>query len=165
MPREAIKVIADVLSNQMAIPIGQIMLDYERYTIPINNGLYIALAYLGGKPIANNNYFDGNTLIETQSVVMLYQIQIDIMSFDSSARTRKEEVYQSLRSIYAEQAMEANGMQIARIPMGFVDTASLEETKMLNRFTITIQVTALLKKTQSPSYYDTFPTPEVYTNE
>ena len=162
MPREAVKVIGDILAQQMQLrtsgPTAQIMLTNERFDIPPTNDLYIALSYVDGKPIGNNNYFDGNTVVETQQVVMLYHIQIDIMSFGPDARTRKEEIYQALRSLYAQSLMEQWNMQVARIPSDFVDASSLEETKMLNRYTLTIAVTAMLTKTKTAtSYYTTFP--------
>lgn len=162
MIREAVKVIGDILASELDLrttgETAQIMLTNERFNIPPTNDLYIALSYISGKAIANNNYFDGNTAVETQDVVMLYQIQIDMMSFDASARARKEEVYQALRSIFAQSQMEANNMQVARMPAAFIDASSLEESKMLNRYTITIAVTALITKQKSvDSTYDGFP--------
>ena len=162
MPREAVKVIGDILAQQMQLrtlgPTAQIMLTNERFDIPPTNDLYIALSYVDGKPIGNNNYFDGNTVVETQQVVMLYHIQIDIMSFDASARTRKEEIYQALRSLFAQSQMEINNVQVARMPAAFVDASSLEATKMLNRYTMTIAVTALLtKEISGVDNYDQFP--------
>lgn len=162
MSREAVKVIGDILASELDLrttgETAQIMLTNERFNIPPTNELYIALSYISGKPIANNNYFDGNTAIETQAVVMLYQIQIDIMSFDATARTRKEEVYQALRSIFAQAQMETNNMQVARMPLAFTDASSLEESKMLNRYTMTIAVSALLIKQKSvDSTFDAFP--------
>jgi hypothetical protein len=102
---------------------------------------------------------------EKQDTVMLYEIQIDILSFDGSARTENVHVYQAMASFYAQQAMEANNMQIARMPSGFVDASSLEESKLLNRYTMNIGVTALISRTKAVEYYDQFPTPEVTANE
>ena len=160
--REPIKVIGDVIAQQLGLRTtgenAQIMLANERFNIPPTNDLYIALSYIDGKAIGNNNYFDGSTAIETQQVTMLYHIQIDIMSFGADARLRKEEIYMALRSVFAQQTMEENNMQIARMPSAFLDASSLEETKMLNRYTMTIALTALLTKTVSgDSVYDQFP--------
>ncbi len=81
-----------------------------------------------------------------------------MMSFDSTARTRKEEVYLALRSLFAQAQMEINNMQVARMPSAFVDASSLEESKMLNRFTMTIAVTAMITKEKSVADpYTTFP--------
>lgn len=160
--REAVKVIGDIIAAEMELTASgrncQIMLTNERFNIPVNDDIYVALSYVDGKPIGNNNYFDGNTLIETQQVVMLYHIQIDIMSFGPDARTRKEEIYQALRSLRAQAQMEIYNMQIARMPAAFVDASSLEESKRLNRYTMTIAVSALLTKEKSVTdYYTTFP--------
>ena len=170
--REAIKVIGDVLASELGLrssgPDSQIMLTNERFDIPVNNDIYIALGYIDGKAIGNNNYAVPTDagMNEIQQVTMLYHIQIDMMSFGPDARTRKEEIFQALRSLAAQTAMETWNMQIARMPGVFVDASSLEATKMLNRYTITIAVTALLTKTKAvQEYYDQFPTPEVIANE
>ncbi len=160
--REPVKVIGDILVQQLGL-IGsgknsQVMLTNERFNIPVTEGLYIALSYVDGKAIGNNNYFDGNAAVETQQVVMLYHLQIDMLSFNAEARTRKEEVYLALRSLFAQAKMERYRMQIARMPSAFVDASSLEESKMLNRFTMTIAVTAMTSKdVPVTDIYDTFP--------
>jgi len=160
--REPIKVLGDVIAGYMGLrnsgPLSQIMLTSERFTIPPNNDIYIALGYIDGKAIGNNASFDGNTLIETSEVTMLYHVQIDIMSFGPDARTRKEEVFMALRSSLAQSAMETNNIQFARMPAGFVNAQSLEESKMLNRFTMSIAITALITKdTPVTQYYNQFP--------
>ncbi len=160
--REAVKVIGDILASELGLrttgPTAQIMLTNERFNIPPTEDLYVAISYVDGKPIGNNNYFDGNTVIETQQVVMLYHIQIDMMSFDASARQRKEEVYLALRSLFSQSQMEINNMQVSRMPSAFVDASSLEESKRLNRYTMTIAVTAMTTKEKAvAATYDAFP--------
>lgn len=168
--REPIKVVADILQKEMEIPDGQIMLGYQKWDIPTDPGLYVALVYIGGKAIGNNNYFTSSgdepaQQIEHQEVAMRHVVQIDLLSFDASARIRKEEVLMALRSIYSQQQQEKYAMSIARIPSDLVDASSLEETKMLNRFTLTVPVTALHTKTKAAPYYDKFKTAEVHENE
>jgi hypothetical protein len=165
--REPIKVIADILASELALPAGQIMLAYEEWDIESTPGLFISLAYIGEKVLANNNYAEADNVggfIETQEVVMRHEIQIDMMSFDDSARLKKEQVVAALHSVAAQQAMDENKISIARIPSGFVNTSNLEESRMLNRFTITISVSALHSFTKTPPYYNTFNPPEVHAN-
>jgi hypothetical protein len=165
--REPIKVIADILASELALPPGQVMLSYEAWDIPPTPGLYIALAYIAEKVLANNNYPDDDGaggFLETQQVVMLHDIQIDAMSFDDSARLQKEQIVAAIHSVAAQQAMDENGISIARIPSGFSNTSSLEASKMLNRFSITIRVSAVHTFTKTPPYYDNFKTPEVHVN-
>lgn len=158
--REPIKVIADVLQRELELQPNQVMLGYEKFNIPESNlGLYIDLVYLGGKVISNANYSvdSGESMDEVQEALMLHTIQIDLLSFDASARVRKEEIAMALGSIYAQSQMDQHSMQISRQPTPFVDAASLEETKMLNRFTTTILVTALHRKVKAAPFFDSFP--------
>lgn len=167
--REPVKVIGDVLQAELGLDVGQIMLTNQKWNIPQSAGLYIAISYVSGKAIANKNdavSIDGGGMTEQQSVVMHYLIQIDAMSFDNSARIRKEEIIMALRSIAAQVAMEVNNLQIARVPGEFYDASSLEETARLNRFTMTIAVTALRTKEKAVvDYYSEFQIAEVTVNE
>lgn len=168
-PREPIKVVADILQQEMGLAAGQIMLGYEKWDIPETTGLYVVLVYIGGKAIGNNNYFTSNgeepgQQLEHQEVAMRHVIQTDILSFNGEARTRKEEVLMALRSMYSQQQQEKYLISIARIPSDFVDASTLEETKLLNRFTITVPVAALHTKVKAAPYYDKFKTVEVHPN-
>jgi hypothetical protein len=169
--REPIKVIADLLVSEMGLTAGQIMLSGQKWNIPKDNELYIALFYLPSKPIGSNNYSEPTPsgMNEIQEMAVRHMIQIDIMSFgenaDSKARARKEEVLMALRSQKAQDLMGTYHMGIARIASEMVPTASLEETKYLDRYTTTIAVTALHRKVKSAAYYDTFQSPEVHSND
>lgn len=158
---EPVKVIAGIIKEELQLADEQIMLAYEKYMIPKTDGLYIALNYVSSKKIGGGSRAVPvpTGMQEEQTVTMLHLIQIDLMSFDSEARVRKEEILMALSSIEAEMEMNRQHMQIARMPSSFVNTASLEETKILNRFTITISVTAAHAKIKTtPNYFDKFQT-------
>jgi len=164
---EPIKVVADILQTELGLTNGHVLLSYQQFKLPSDSGLYIILNNISGKAIGNNNYFD-STLIgmqETQQVAMHEIVQIDLMSADNSARTRKIEVIAALMSKYSQQQQEINTVKIGRIPSEFSDTSSLEETQFLYRFTMTIPIFSLYTKTKIiADYYDNF-TQEVYYNE
>lgn len=166
--REPIKVIADIISHEMGIDPGLIMLADEKNNIPSIEGLYIDLAYIGpSQAIGNNNYMVVNldsTATEVMEVAMRHMIQIDALSFNSEARLRKEEILMALASQYSQNQQELYLMSIARIPSGFLDASSLEETVRLKRFTTTIVMTALHRKTKASDYYDDFKPVEVHEN-
>lgn len=165
--RETIKIIGDILKQQMDLTDEQIMLAYSKYDIPETPGIYIALSYVSGKAIANNNVALPNTnvgMIEYQSITVHEIIQIDALSFDSSARVRKEEILMALRSIFSEQQQEKYNFQIARLGGEFINASSLEVTKYLNRFTTNIAVTSVRNMTKVPEYFDQFDNAEVVTN-
>lgn len=162
--REVIKVIGDIIKNQMSLRDDQIMLAYSKFEIPETPDIYIALSTISGKAIGNVSNFDPATNREIITTTMHELVQIDIMSFNAEARKRKEELVAILNSIYSEQQQEKYNFQIARIPGEFLNVASLEETKILNRFTITVAVTSLSIIERFPTYYDQFQTVEEHVN-
>lgn len=172
--REPIKLVADILQTELDLVDGQVMLEYEKFDISPDPGLYIALNYVGpGKIIhASSQGQDAGKLVgidqglnEVQQIVISHMIDIDIMSFDKQARTRKEEIPMALMSFYSKRKQEEYGMQIARNIGPMLNTSSLETTKFLNRFTMTIFVTAVYTKTKTGAdYFDTIQNPEVTVN-
>jgi hypothetical protein len=159
--KEPIKVLAGILKQEMVLPDGQIMLGLENWEIPKNPGLYIALFYGPDTVVGQDNVFDPATTSEVQTVAMMHEIAIEAMSFDSSARTRKQEIVQALNSVFAQQELEDNLMKISGLPDTFLPVPSLEETKWLNRFRISFHMNALYQKTKAVEYYNTFVQPMV----
>lgn len=156
--REPAKVIGDILAAEMGLIAGQVMLEWEKDFIPENKGLFIALWDLGGSVIGSVNRTDMSLPepTEIQSVTMRHMIQIDIMSFNGEARVRKEEVPMALRSLQAEQVMGENLLQVAPMPSEMIPSTDVEITKGLNRYTMTIAVTALHQKVKAAPYYSDF---------
>lgn len=156
-PVEPIKVLGMALQDEMGLVAGQIMLGLENWKIPENTGLYVALLYGPDQVVGNNNYngtdVQGN-FNEVQDVVMLHQIDIDVMSFDASARLRKEEVLQAIQSYRAQELMEKYQMRFASTPGSFLPVQTMEETKQLNRFRLSIAVNALHRKVKTTPFYD-----------
>lgn len=154
---EPIKVVAMILQSEMGLNDGQIMLGLENWEIPKNTGLYIALLYGPEQVVGNNNYNSVDSqgaFSEVQDAVMLHEIDIDVMSFDSSARTRKEAVLWAIQSYYAQSLMELYQMRLAATPGSFTPILTMEETKQLNRFKITITVNALHRNVKTSPFYD-----------
>jgi hypothetical protein len=92
---------------------------------------------------------------------MLHTISIDAMSFDDSARLRKEEIIMALNSNFSSNHLDTHLMAISRLPQSFVPVPELEETKRLNKYRLTFAMNALHQRTKTTSYYDSFPTPEI----
>lgn len=159
--KEPIKVLAEILKYEMGMQDGQLMLGLENWKIPPNTGLYIALFYGPDTVVGAGDDFNADDNTEIQTVAMLHSISIEAMSFDSSARLRKEEILMALNSMHAERAVSENGMRIGQLPQGFLPVPELEETKQLNKFRITFAMNALHQKVKAADYYDKFPTPEV----
>lgn len=167
MSREVVKIIADILTAEMNLTPGQIMLSDENYEIPTTEGLYIAVSYVSSKPIGVTNTMtpDGHGgMTEIQEAAFDHQVQLDVMSFNDDARTRREEVLLALGSNASQFIQEQNLIQISRHCTPFQDLSTVEETRILKRYTTTVRVKALARKTKTGLYYDTFLTPEVHAN-
>ena len=154
---EPIKVVAQILQDELDLKPGQIMLGFENWQISNETGLYIALMY-GMEQIvgsSNNNSTDVNgNYQEVQSVSMLHQIEIDVMSFDDSARLQKEEVVMALSSFNAQQLMETNQMRVASIPASFITVTAPEPSKQLNRYRFSVSLYSLHQRVLTTPYFD-----------
>lgn len=157
--REPILVLADILQQQLGLADDAVVLAYEKNIIPRATGLYVSLDYVGpSKCICSANDFDPETNAEIQSATFSHLVQVDLLSYDASARRRKEEAAMALNSIFAVQMMEKYTMQIARNPSPFLDASSLEPTKRLNRFITSVQMFAVHRKVLANApYFDSFP--------
>ncbi|MDE2019614.1 MAG: hypothetical protein KGJ13_04685 [Patescibacteria group bacterium] len=157
--REPVKVIADILASELDLDDQHIAMAYQKYDIP-NDGLFVVLGYLGpSSVVANQNYFDSAINSEVQETLMLHRIQIDLMSMapDNSARIRKEEIPMALRSFYSQRLQSQYKIGVYWNTGDFADTTSLEETAMLNRYTMRVFVNALHRKVKTTPYLDNFP--------
>lgn len=144
--KEAAKIIADILVAQLGLLPGHIMLTNQKWFIPEDQGLYVAIGYVSGKVQGQNNYSvpTGGGMTEIQQISMLYEISIDLMSYDDSARVKKELAYMGLMSVASQQIQELHNVQVARQPTPFQDISMLEESGRLNRYQALIAVTQLI---------------------
>lgn len=166
-PIEPIKVLAAAIQAELSLSANQILLGFENFPIPETLGLFVSLEYGVEQIVGASNQNDVNTqdeYEEVQTVSMLHQIEIDVLSYDSSARTRKEEVIMALSSYNAQQLMEVNQMRIASIPNSFITVTSPEPSKQLNRYRYTVSVYALHQKNLVTPYYDSISTVQLIEN-
>lgn len=164
---EPIKVLGMVLMAEMSLPATQIMLGKENYGIPPTKGIYVALLYGPDQVVGNNNYnvtdSQGN-YYEVNDTAMLHQIEVEVMSFNEEARVRKQEVLQALPSYTSQTLMEKYQMRIATTPGSFIPVETVEETKQLNRFRITIAMNAIWRKIKVTPFYDALQEVELVEN-
>ncbi len=173
------KVMADIITSEMTLPdltidskvFSPVMLYNERQKIPPTyKDIYIVLAIVSSKIIGTvNRPEDAEAgLSQVQGVTRNEMVQIDIMSQNSEARTRRDEVIMALNSLYAQQQCELYNIKLARIPLQTVDVSALEGTSRLNRYAITINAMSTFNKVVEAEYYDNFSRavpPTVWVNE
>lgn len=158
----------DVIQNQLGLPDGRVYLWDQKITEPTDAGLYVAVSVLSCKPFANTNdpNGSGDGIDSLQSVNMYAQLQLDIISRDTEARDRKEEVILALKSDYARQQMAANSFGIGELPPGsqFVNLSHQDGAAIPYRFAISVAMQYFYVKNQAVPFFDSFATPQVVTN-
>lgn len=147
--------VCDIIQREMGLATDQVYLWDQKYNIPNDQRLYIAVGILSCKPFANSNIFDGSGN-SIQSTNFLANLSLDIFSRGPDARDRKEEVIMSLNSFYAQSQQDANSFFIGKISNSFVNLSQEEGAAILYRFNIGVNIQYMVTKTKPVPYYDTF---------
>lgn len=161
--REVAKVIADVLGAEMALDQAHCLLGDQKWNIPADKALFVVVFDQGGPTVGASNFLDTDATsdtygLEVQQSSVLHDIRIELMSYDSEARIRKEEPGLALSSIAAQQAEGLYLVQIGRAQTP-VDASETEVSGRLLKFVTHVNVTALHQKVKTPpgsGYFDKF---------
>lgn len=164
----ALLLFCDIIQNQLGLANGRVYLWDQKLQQTSDAGLYIAVSVLSCKPFASTNAPNGggSGIISDQSVNMYAQLQVDIISRDTEARDRKEEVILAINSDYARQQMAANSFYIGSLPPGsqFVNLSGQDGAAIPYRFNISVSLQYFFVKNQSVPYFSQFATPEIVSN-
>lgn len=173
------QVIIDILKEEMNIDDNHIWIRNQNKKIPPEDGLFVVVGMVYSKTYGAVTQYVPKTITpeepaepyeileQQQSVQTVDSIQIDIVSRDNSAITRRWEVIAALNSLYSEQQQEGDSFKISHIPTNFVNSSSAEGGSNLNRFSIVVNCFVWYKKYKDlvkdnddgiNSYYDSFTT-------
>lgn len=158
MNREPILIIADIIQNELGLTDSQIFIYNQDYKLPETSGLFIVLVNDSSEVYSNSQKFIA-TQTSSQEVINYLakeEYSINIMSKNSEARTRKEEVVMALVSNYAKEQQDKYQFKIAQIPNSFTNVSELEGAGMLNRFVVNLSVLTWKQKTKDIPYFDQF---------
>lgn len=157
--REPALILKDIIMQSLGLSVAQIMLSNQKVFIP-TNGPFVVLRYLGpGRVISNVDEWSdiGGDFTEIQTMTIQHTIQIQILSYDSSAFNLKEQIIFAINSLLSQSQQELWNINIARHPSPFLDTSYFEDTGMVTCYTTTVQTVSVLQK-QLPvlDYYNDF---------
>ena len=155
--REPALIVQDLIQQSMGLTDAQVIFSNEKIFIP-TIGPLVVVRYIGpSKIICSVDEFDSVNNVEVQSLTMAHRLQIDIMSYDTTARLRKDEIAFAINSILSESQQELYNMYIAKFTGAFMDTSFLEETKRVYCFTTDLATISVNQKTQpTGDYYQDF---------
>lgn len=174
MEKLAESLLIDILSFEMGIvksgESARIWIRNQNVKIPNDDNLFMAVGMVDAPRVLSvrNKTFtdtvdDEEVVKERQTINMLENIQVDIMSRNNDAINRRWEILAALQSVYASQVQEENAFKIFRIPANFVNTSDTEGAEKINKFSITIPVAVWYSKekvisTPNGDWYDSFDT-------
>lgn len=173
LPR-TINLIVGLLRAYMGLQPDQVVVYNQKWRIPADDRLYLTVGYLAVKPYGNTldlvPFTQGegenavNGLKEVSALASQETFSINVYSRSEAAIVRKDEVLLAFGSTQAAQLCDANGIKLARLPLGFTDLSSVEGAARLNRFVVTI--VALCTRTQERvvQYFDKFQTTGLIVN-
>lgn len=157
----------DIIQKELGLANGKVYLYNQKIMQPTDDSLYIAVGVLNCKPFGNTNRpnTSGEGVQADQSVNMLAQLSLDVISRSTAALRRKEEVIMALNSTYAIQQQERNSFFIGKLPPGgqFVNLSSADGAAIPYRFNISVNIQYFARKVKEDSYFDQFPDVEVTT--
>ncbi len=165
---DALLLFCEILQRELGLANGRVYLYNQKIMQPTDEGLYIAVGILTCKPFGNTNRpasTNPSGMIADQSVNMLATLSVDIMSRDTSALRRKEQVIMALNSTYAEQQQERNSFFIGKLPPGaqFVNISNVDGAAIPYRFNISVSLQYFVQNVKSIDYFDDFSDVEVTT--
>lgn len=157
----------DIIQKGLGLADGRVYLWDQKIMQPTDYDLYVAVSIPFCRPFGNTNtVIRGSGLTQVQSVNMLAQMDVDIISRGPAARDRKEEVILALNSVYAEQQMEANSFFVAKLPVNsrFINLSQVDGAAIPYRYKISVNMQYAVSKSQPAPYFSDFSPVEVSTN-
>lgn len=173
MNKDVEKIFVDILQTELNLPsdygdadsndpytskVPSIIIGYQDALLGKIDDLQVVVQVTDVSVMANNNYYDYDTNEEVQQIIQLENVQIDLMSADNTARTRRWEVMTALNSRYSLEKQDEYGFKIYRIPTSFVNVSEQEGTRSLQRFSLVVPCFVHYEKRKGASYYDNFET-------
>ena len=164
----SLEIIKNILVNEMNLPKTRVWAYNADMDLPKDNKLFIILHYGERRPISNNVKYVSTDegLEEHQSMNVVDDVIISLLSRGTDARERAHEVHMAFRSTYSQQRQAKEHVHIS-ILGDVYDASFLEATSRINRFDCRVRVFNSFDKIKTIDYYDKFPNAsvvEVITN-
>jgi len=178
MIKEIESIIQDILLQELSLPtsygtvngkvVPSVYIVAPNISLGTTDKLQIGIQSIGSKIISNHvrsSYTESSTGGDTEmtqynEATIDDNLQIDISSKSSDARTRRHEVFMALNSYYSKQMQEKYGFRIFGLPSGFMNTSGADGGSTIYRYSITFQCQYMRVYSRTVTgydYYKTFP--------
>ena len=165
--KEYIKVVQDIIEHELNLAPAnpsstdpnehRVFIYNQDFVLPTYKRMLVVLSPMPAATISNRSTMDDSTPPnEVAEILMQQAINIDVMSRDTEARQRKEEILMALASFYSQRQQGANGFRIFTQSTSFTDISEAEGSGMINRYRVTIMCHVHYIKTKAADYYGSF---------
>ena len=153
----SLDIIKQILDEEMNMPKNRVWAYNADVDLPKDSKLFIVLHYGQRKPISNTikykNTPDG--LEEVQSMNVCEDVIVSLLSRNTEARDRAQEVHLAMNSTFARNLQAKEHIHISIL--GDVwDASFLEATSRINRFDCKIRIFKSYEKIKAVDYYDKY---------
>lgn len=161
---EVDKILRNIIVNSLNIADDRVALYSQSYRPPIDQDIYIVISTRSTKVVGVSKEFDSENDLESQSISMYTNLDIDITSKNRTAMERKEEVVMALTSYYSLQKQEEHQIKIFRNEQ-IQDLSFVEGGSNLHRYRISCTISSLKTKSTSIDIYDKFPSQDILIDQ
>lgn len=149
--------IVDIIRTEMELSQQNVWIHSQNRKIPPESTeLYCTVGCVDFLPISSKSVYDPVKDTEVQTVYGRATVQVDLLSRDKKARTRRSELLMALNSFYSKELQDKKQFRIFELPARFVNTSGLEGGSEINRFSLFIRAMISEDKVKDTDYYDTF---------
>ncbi len=165
MVGDTLLLFCDVLQQGLGLANGRVWIWDQKIFQPTDNGLYVSVAEMEPKVVANNASTSADGASQVQYVVFKSKLEINLISRDSSARLRKSDFVMALNSTYSEQQQEINSFLIGKTPPMLTNISVADGAAILYRYTAWVNIQYSVGKTTGQQYFSSFSTTAVAVND
>lgn len=148
----------DIIQRGMELPEERVYFWDQKIMQPTDSGLYVAVSMPLANPIGSSNRFNADTNETEQYVTMQGSVDVDLISRDSSARDRKEELILALDSDYARRQQDGNSFYIGKLSTRYVNLSEVDGAAIPYRYKATIKIQYVYTKPKPAQYFNQFET-------
>ena len=161
-----LELFCDILKTYMGLADDQVYIYNEKIAPITDSRLYIAVGINQDKYFGSTRTYiaDANGLTEQQSINILSNLSIDIVSRGDEARYRRSEIVLALNSKYSQNQQELNSFFIGVLPVGFNNLSQQEGAAIPFRFNITVNIQYFEFVNKPAAFFDVYQSLDLKVN-
>lgn len=156
---DALLLFCDVVQRGMGLTPDRVWIWDQKIFQPTDQGLFVTVAEMEPRVIANNNSSPMSGDVQRQYVTYASRLEVNLISRDVSARLRRTDFLCAIRSAYAERQQKLNGFYIGPTPRSFTNMSVQDGAAIPYRYVAWVGIQYSEPATSAQDYFDTFENP------